>query len=269
MKASEALEIAREAARAAGEEIRRRAARAEEVRHKGEIDLVTEVDLACERRIREVLERRCPQVPVLAEEGGGARGEPTRWLVDPLDGTTNFVHGLPHFAVSVALQWEGELLAGCVLDPSRGEEFFAARGLGAFLGPRQLEVSRVERLNGALLATGFPYDRRRKAAFYLRPVQAVLEHSQGIRRAGAAALDLAWVAAGRLDGFYELGLAPWDVAAGALLVSEAGGLVEQIEGGPLDLDAPRVLASNGRIQAELRRLLTPLVCYPPHEEPSA
>ncbi len=266
MTPEQARAIAVRAAREAGAIQRGALASAREARNKGPIDLVTEVDLASERRILEILAQECPGIPVLAEEGGGASAASTRWIVDPLDGTTNFVHGLPHFAVSIALQWEGQLWAGCVLDPSREEEWAAARGGGATLNGQPIRVSTTPVLDRALLATGFPYDRRTRAAWYLRLVEAVLQRSQGIRRAGAAALDLAWVAGGRLDGFFELGLAPWDVAAGALLVQEAGGRVEEIQGGPLRLDAPAVLASNGLIQEELRQILAPLLSSPPHAE---
>lgn len=268
MTPAHALTIAVRAAREAGRIQAQALAESRRARHKGPIDLVTEIDLASEARILEVLAEECPEVPVLAEEGGGARTATTRWIVDPLDGTTNFVHGLPHFAVSIALQWEGELWAACVLDPSRGEEWAAARGGGTTLNGQPVRVSPTPTLDLSLVATGFPYDRRRRAAYYLRMVEAVLERTQGIRRAGAAALDLAWVAGGRLDGFFELGLAPWDVAAGTLLVQEAGGTVEELSGGPLRLDQPTVLASNGEIQQELRVLLTPLLSWTPNEESS-
>lgn len=266
MKPEQARAIAVRAAREAGAIQQGALASARKARNKGPIDLVTEVDLASERRILEILAQECPGIPVLAEEGGGASTATTRWIVDPLDGTTNFVHGLPHFAVSIALQWEGQLWAGCVLDSSRGEEWSAARGCGATLNGQRIQVSPTPVLDSALLATGFPYDRRTRAAYYLRLVAAVLERSQGIRRAGAAALDLAWVAGGRLDGFFELGLAPWDVAAGTLLVQEAGGRVEEIAGGPLRLDTPSLLASNGHIQEELRQILAPLLSSTLHEE---
>lgn len=261
MDALAARAIAEEAARAAAAvlEQARQAGGARQVDHKGAVDLVTEVDTRAEQAVRAVLARRSPQVPVLAEEQGGAWGARTRWIVDPLDGTTNFVHGLPHYAVSVALEVDGALLAGCVLDPSRGELWSAARGRGATLNGSPIRVSAVSELSEALLATGFPYDRRTRAAEILRPVQAFLERCQGIRRAGAAALDLAWVAGGRLDGFWEEGLKPWDVAAGALLVQEAGGRVGQMEGGPLCLELPRMLASNGHVHAAMEQVLAPLL----------
>jgi len=219
------------------------------------VDLVTEVDLASEAAIRAVLAEQTPGIPVLAEENGGAEEAVTRWVVDPLDGTTNFVHGFPSFGVSVGLQVDGRLEACCVVDPLRDEVYEAARGHGARLDGRPLEVSSVDRLSDALLLTGFPYDRRERADEYLRFVRAFLERAQGLRRAGAAALDLCHVAAGRADGFWEFGLAPWDVAAGVLLVEEAGGRVSDMTGSPLDLQRPRLLATNARVHDEMVGIL--------------
>ncbi|MFT4977179.1 MAG: myo-inositol-1(or 4)-monophosphatase [Myxococcota bacterium] len=222
---------------------------------KGVVDLVTRVDLASEEVIREVLGRLSPGVPILGEEGGGARGVSTRWLVDPLDGTTNFVHGFPAYAVSIGLQVDGRLEAGCVYDPLRRQTYTAERGRGAFCDGERLRVSERGELGESLLLTGFAYDRRERAAFYLRFVKLFLERSRGLRRAGAAALDLAHVACGRADGFWEFGLSAWDVAAGALLVEEAGGRVTDMSLLPLDLDAPRLLATNGRIHDEMSEIL--------------
>jgi myo-inositol-1(or 4)-monophosphatase len=224
------------------------------VRHKGSVDLVTATDLASERAIREVLERHLPEVPILGEEEGGAEGATTRWVVDPLDGTTNFVHGLPHFGPSVALEVDGEPVLGVVIDTMRGEIYRAAKGQGAFCGERPLAVSTVDRLDHALVATGFPYDRRTRAAEVLAPVQRVLERCQGLRRAGAAALDLAWVAAGRLDAYWERDLGRWDVAAGVVLVREAGGRVEWLDGTMGDRPSP--LATNGRLHEAFAALVS-------------
>lgn len=254
---SQAARVAERAARAAGAIIRDR--RADQVRHKGAVDLVTEVDLAAEEAIRAILEQDTPGVPVLAEEGGGARDARTRWIVDPLDGTTNFVHGFPSYAVSIALELDGVLSAGCVLDAVHGEAYVAALGLGATCEGRPLRVSRATTLDESLLATGFAYDRRQRADFYLRFVKAFLERAQGLRRAGSAAMDLCHVAAGRLDGYWEFGLSPWDVAAGALLVQEAGGRVTDVALGPLTLGAPRILATNGCIQEEMASVIVPLL----------
>jgi myo-inositol-1(or 4)-monophosphatase len=225
------------------------------VQQKGAVDLVTRIDLACEEAIRSVLARLTPGVPVLGEEGGGAHGVTTRWIVDPLDGTTNFVHGFPAYAVSIGLQVDGVVEAGCIYDPLRRQLYTASRGQGAFCGDHRLRVSETDRVGDALLLTGFAYDRRERADFYLRFVKLFLERGRGLRRAGAAALDLAHVACGRADGFWEFGLSPWDVAAGMLLIEEAGGKVTDISMDPLDLDSPRLLATNARIHDEMSGLL--------------
>lgn len=253
--------VAVEAALAAGAVIR--AAHADraalQVANKGPINLVTQVDLAAEDAVRVVLARRTPDVPVHAEEGGGAAAATTRWVVDPLDGTTNFVHGFPAYAVAVALQREGEIVAGCVYDAANDHLYTAARGAGAWCGDERLAVSRTPDLAHALVLTGFPYDRTEWASWYLRFVQSMLERTRGMRRAGAAALDFAHIAAGRADGFWEFGLQPWDVAAGMLLVEEAGGRVTDLLAGPLDLERPRVLATNGLIHKEMAETFHPLV----------
>lgn len=263
-EAADALEIALQAAVAAGEVLRAAVASggARRIDHKGGVDLVTEVDRAAEDTVRGVLARLSPDIPVLAEEDGGAWDTDTRWIVDPLDGTTNFVHGLPHFAVSVALELEGRVVAGCILDPSRDELWAGAQGHGATLNGRPTQVTKTDRLASALLATGFAYDRRERAAHYLAFVQAFMERCQGIRRAGAAALDLAWLAGGRIDGFWEFGLSAWDVAAGVIIVQEAGGQVTEIEGGPLHLRAPRLLASNGLLHSDMQQVLATLLRSP-------
>lgn len=250
------LAVATEAAHAAGAILRRAyAARPGPVERKGAVDLVTETDRACERAVRQVLGRHTPDIPILGEEEGGAVTAATRWVVDPLDGTTNFVHGFPWFAVSIALEVDGHPEVGVVLDPLRDRAFTAQRGRGAHANGERLRVSTTATLNDALIASGFPYDRRERADFYLARVRAVLLQCQGIRRAGAAALDLALVAAGQLDGYWESGLQPWDVAAGRLLVTEAGGRVTALDGGPLDRDRPNPLATNGAVHEALRELL--------------
>jgi myo-inositol-1(or 4)-monophosphatase len=251
--AHEARVVAEAAAQAGGAVIRAALERREvaAVTHKSAIDLVTEVDLAAEAAICEELQRRSPGVPVLAEERGGARGGATRWIVDPLDGTTNFVHGFPAFCVSVGLEVDGELLAGAIYEPLLDRLTSAAAGLGARQGGHPLRVSGCAALSGALTLTGFAYDRRERADFYLHFVKHFLERSQGVRRAGSAALDLCHIAAGRADAYWEFNLQPWDVAAGALIVREAGGVVTAADGGPLRLDAPQVLASNGLLHDEM------------------
>lgn len=224
------------------------------VDHKGEVDLVTEADLACEEAIREYLARNTPGIPILAEEQGGDRAS-TCWLVDPLDGTTNFVHRHPPFGVSIALQQDGELHVACIHDAPTATTFTAVRGKGAYQGRDRLQVSDRDHLHTCLLGSGFPYDRRENADRYLAYVKAFLVRSQGFRRLGAAAMDLVNVARGRLDGFWELGLQPWDMAAGTLVIREAGGEVTHLLGGPLDLFSGGILATNGRIHAQMLEVI--------------
>ncbi len=182
-----------------------------------------------------------------------------RWIIDPLDGTTNFAHGFPQVCVSIGLELEGSIILGGVYDPCRDELFWAEKGRGAFLqtrkGTRRLRVSAVPRLTQALLITGFPYDRRERVDFYLSYLKAFMGKIQGIRRAGAAALDLCWVACGRVDGYWEWRLKPWDVAAGKIIVEEAGGRLSDFSGGPYDLYGDQTLASNGKIHGEMLAIL--------------
>lgn len=247
------------AGRAGADVVQRALAGPRRIHRKGAVDLVTEVDLAAEEAIRTVLRSQTPGIPILAEEGGGAAVASTRWIVDPLDGTTNFVHGFPSYAVSVGLQVDGRLTAACIVDPLRDQTYSAALGHGATLDGERLRVSSVSRLGNALLLTGFAYDRQTRADFYLRFVKAFMEQSQGLRRAGAAALDLCHIAAGRADGFWEFNLSAWDVAAGVLIVEEAGGRVSDMSGAPLDLDRPRLLATNGRVHEAMMDVLGPLL----------
>ncbi len=256
---TDALDVAIRAAHAAGVLIRSAQDSPLQVRHKGAVDLVTQVDEACEREIRAVLARDAPGVPVLAEESGGAWNESTRWLVDPLDGTTNFVHGYPSYGVSIALEIDGELVAGCIYDPIRDRTYTARKGAGAFCDVQPISVSRTDRLTDALLLTGFPYDRRERPDYYLRYVRAFLTTSQGLRRGGAASMDFVALATGCADGFWEIGLSPWDVAAGALLVREAGGRVTNLDLAPLTLDGRRMLATNGCLHSELGTMLRDLL----------
>ena len=225
---------------------------------RGGIDMLTEVDLAAESAVRAVLDEYSPGVPILAEEGGGDRGL-TRFIVDPLDGTTNFVHGFPAFATSVGLQVDGVLVAGCVYDAVAGLAYSAHRGGGATCEGRPLRVSAVTELGQALALMGFAYDRQQRADFYLRFVKAALENCHGLRRMGAAALDFCHIAAGRADVYWEFNLSPWDVAAGMLLVEEAGGRVGTLGGGPVDLDRPEILCSNGHVHDAMAALLRPLL----------
>jgi myo-inositol-1(or 4)-monophosphatase len=255
----ELLDVALEAGQVAAGIIRDARGTQLDIRHKGTIDMVTQVDLAAEAAIRSVLAAHTPDIPVLAEEGGGAWTATTRWIVDPLDGTTNFVHGYPSYAVSIALEIEGVLEVGCIFDAVNGRPYTARRGHGAHCEGVPLRVSETASLDKALLVTGFPYDRRIHVDRYLRYVRRFLVASQGVRRAGAAAMDFVALAAGQVDGYWEFGLHPWDVAAGVLMVSEAGGTVSDMTGGPLDLEAPRLLASNGKVHGLMTQILAELL----------
>ena len=224
---------------------------------KGDVDVVTEADRASEAFIIERLKARFPDHAILAEEGGGREmASPYRWYIDPLDGTTNFAHAYPHFAISVGLVERGELRFGLVHNPIRQETFVAHRGGGAFLNGSPIQVSSVDSLDRALLATGFPYDRREKTDFYLGFVGDFLRRIQGLRREGTASLDLCYVACGRVDGFWEMKLNPWDTSAGALIVREAGGQVTDFRGGQFDPHGSETVASNGKIHAAMVAILT-------------
>lgn len=228
------LNIAIRAARRAGEIIVRSMVRLEslDVTAKGRNDFVSEVDRAAERAIIEDIRRLYPDHAFLAEESGASGSGDTVWIIDPLDGTTNFLHGFPVFAVSIACEQRGRIEHGVVYDPMRQELFTASRGGGAHLENRRIRVSGQRGLDGALIATGFPFrDASPDVDVYLAMFRSVMTHTAGVRRAGAAALDLAYVAAGRVDGFWEMGLQPWDTAAGVLLIQEAGGRVSRIGGG--------------------------------------
>lgn len=249
-------EIAVAAAREAGALLRAHRGAARSVTAKSSpINLVTELDRQAEALVVDAIRARFPDHAILGEEGG-ARGASThRWIIDPLDGTTNFVHGLPLFSVSIGLEIAGRMAVGVVYDPSLDECFVAERGAGAFLEGRRLAVSETAELGASLLATGFPYDVRDTADNNLAEYAAFTRQNRSVRELGSAAITLAAVAAGRLDGYWELVLGPWDVAAGLLLVEEAGGRVTDLHGGPLDLAAPRIVASNGRVHDAMLRTL--------------
>jgi len=224
---------------------------------KGRIDLVTEYDRRSEALVLQRLRERFPDHEVLAEESGlhAVTAAPVRWLIDPLDGTTNFAHNYPFFAVSIAAEVAGELVAGAVYDPVRDEMFAAARDAGATLNDVPIRVSPIGRVEDALLVTGFPYDVREHPERHLPFFQAFLMRAQGIRRDGSAALNLCYLAMGRFDGFWEGNLSPWDLAAGVLLVREAGGRVTRYDGSPLALDGRQILATNGRLHLEMIEVL--------------
>jgi myo-inositol-1(or 4)-monophosphatase len=246
------LAVALAAARAGAAVVAEGFRRATTTAYKGSGNPVTEVDLASEQAVLEVLRRSRPADAVLAEEGGGAGFRAGRvWIVDPLDGTVNFVHRLPHVAVSVALAVDGRPAAGVVVDVVHGEVFAAARGAGTTLDGTPLRVSTVADPAKALVVTGFPYDRHLRADAYARVFGRVLARVEGVRRTGCAALDLCWVAAGRFDGEWEQGLAPWDTAAASLIAEEAGATVTDLAGGPYELDSRGVVASNGLVHTAL------------------
>ncbi len=221
--------------------------------YKGEADLVTEADRASERLITDRIRARWPRHDIVAEEGTRVdSGGDYRWYVDPLDGTTNFAHGFPVFCVSMGLEYKGKMVAGVVYDPTRDEMFSAERGSGSYLNQHRIRVSSASRLEESLLATGFPSQKRHQNPNIYFYHQITL-HTHGVRRAGSAALDLCSVAAGRVDGYWEFNLNPWDTAAGVLLVEEAGGKVSDFSGGAFNIASRETLASNGLIHADLLR----------------
>ena len=220
---------------------------------KGDTDLVTAADLASEQHLVTALRAAWPDDAILAEEGSGTGGSSGwTWVIDPLDGTTNFVHGFPFFMVVVGLLRDGSPEAGVCFGPVLDELYVADRGAGARRNGLPIRVSVIDRLDRSLLATGFPYDRGARADALLRPVKRALETSHGLRRCGAAAYDQCLLASGRLDGYFEQGLSPWDVAAGSVIVEEAGGRVTDYDGAAFRIDGPNILASNGRIHDALR-----------------
>ena len=252
------IEIAIDAAREAGQYLRESVGRVRRVETKQgeERNLVSEIDKTSERMIIDAIRRRHPGHAVLAEESGGSgQGAEYTWVIDPLDGTTNFLHGVPIFSVTIAIERRGEVIAGVVYDPNLDELFTAERGSGAFLNGQALQVSTSDRLITSLLVTGFPYDIASNPSHAVEHFNHFLMEARGIRRLGSAALDLSYVAAGRFDGFWEVYLKPWDMAAGALLVREAGGKVTDFTGAASHIHCPQVVASNGRIHDAMLAVL--------------
>jgi myo-inositol-1(or 4)-monophosphatase len=253
------LNFAIQTARDAGRILAERMGRALQVSKKGDIDLVTESDLASEKLIIDRIRTHYPRHAILAEESGEATvagdvKSEWKWIVDPLDGTTNYAHGYPCFCVSIGLERDGRIELGVVYDPMRDELFAAERGQGATLNDRRIRVSDVDELNRGMLCTGFPYDVRERPHFAVQFSNFTMK-AQAVRRDGSAALDLAYVACGRFDGFWEDGLNSWDIAAGVILIQEAGGRVSNFRGQQLDIYTPQVLVSNGLLHEQMMEVL--------------
>jgi myo-inositol-1(or 4)-monophosphatase len=248
------LDVAVETAREAGAILLEEFARPVKISYKGEVDIVTQADKRSEQAIVSRLRNHFPKHAIVAEEGGGSEsGSPFRWHVDPLDGTTNFAHGYPCFAVSLGLEEEGEPIVGVIYQPVSGELFTAVKGEGAYLNQKKIEVSRIDTLSTSLLCTGFP-SVKRSQNLNIHYYWDFTLRSHGVRRDGSAAMDLAAVACGRFEGFWEFGLHTWDTAAGILLVREAGGRVTQFNGQPYQLGDRELLASNGRVHSEMQEV---------------
>lgn len=256
------VNIAIQAARVGGDVIIRSMNRVHnlKIEKKGHNDFVTEVDRFTEQKIIEVIRKAYPHHGFIGEESGVTKGKPdeTEWIIDPIDGTTNFIHGFPVFSVSIAARRNGKLEAGVIYDPLRQELFTASRGNGAMLQDRKIRVTTPNSLEGCLIGTGFPYrDNPKHMDDYLAMQKAVSLKSAGLRRAGSAALDLAYVACGRLDGFWELGLKLWDIAAGELLIREAGGLICDVDGNETHATTGNVVAGSGKVMRDLLKTISP------------
>jgi myo-inositol-1(or 4)-monophosphatase len=254
----EYLDFAIDLARAAGALLRHYASREKDIQFKGQADLVTVADKESEALvIRRILE--CyPNHSILAEESGlsNSGSSEYKWIIDPLDGTTNFAHQYPFYSVSIGFEHRGEVLCGAVYDPHRDELFSASKGGGSFLNGKQLHVSQVERLSGSLLTTGFPYNFRQKIDTAMGQFRDFMINTQAIRRGGSAALDLCYVAMGRCDGFWELDLHPWDTAAGRVIAEEAGARITDFRGTPFSIYSKEIVASNAKIHAEMLGVLS-------------
>jgi myo-inositol-1(or 4)-monophosphatase len=253
------LNIAVKAARRAGNIINRATRNLDliVVREKAANDFVSQVDGEAEQAIIRTLREAYPGHSILAEESGASGESEYQWVVDPLDGTTNFIHGFPQYAVAIALRHHGVTTQAVVYDPSRNDLYTATRGRGAFLNDQRLRVGKRASLHSSLIGTGFPFRQLEHIDVYLAVLRDMMKGSAGVRRAGSAALDLAYVAAGRLDGFWEFGLAPWDIAAGALLITEAGGLVGDLTGENRYMETGNVVAGSPKVFVELLKALAP------------
>jgi len=267
------LNIAVKAARAAGAIINRAALDLDllKISSKGPNDFVSEVDHAAEQAIIDILLQAYPGHGILAEESGrahGAKNSEFVWIIDPLDGTTNFLHGFPVYAVSIALAHRGQVQQGVVYDPTRNDLFYASRGRGAFLNDRRLRVSKRTRMNEALIGTGFPFRKGDNFKRYVKMFEEVMQNCAGLRRPGAAALDLCYVAAGYYDGFFETGLNPWDIAAGSLMITEAGGLIGNFTGEADYLHQREVVAGTPKVYGQMVQMLAPYSRVIKADEPS-
>ncbi|MBK6630424.1 MAG: inositol monophosphatase [Betaproteobacteria bacterium] len=253
------LSIAIKAARRAGGIINRASRDVEliKVSAKRDKDFVTEVDKAAEEAIIGVLKEAYPEHAILAEESGASGVSEYVWIIDPLDGTTNFIHGVPQYAISIALAHKGVLTHAVVYDPTKNELFTAVKGGGAYLNERRIRVSKRIKLNEVIVGTGFPFRYFEHVDAYMGMLRDFMHKTAGVRRPGAAALDLAWVAAGRFDGFWELGLSPWDMAAGALLITEAGGLVGDLTGENNYLETGNIVGGNPKVFVQLLQIIAP------------
>jgi myo-inositol-1(or 4)-monophosphatase len=250
------LEVAIAAAKEAGRIQKDHLGHQYRVEYKGEINPVSEVDKLCEKAISQIILDAFPDHDLLTEESDfKGKGSPFKWVIDPIDGTTNYIHGFPFFCVSIGLEIEGEMKLGVVYDPLFDELFRAEIGKGAFLNGSRISVSRAKDLDRSFLTTGFPYDVREHADFYLRFFRQFMTKSVAIRRPGSAALDLCYVAAGRFDGYWELKIHSWDVAAGSLIVTEAGGRVTDFQNRPYNIYADEIIASNGLIHQEMLQVI--------------
>jgi myo-inositol-1(or 4)-monophosphatase len=253
---NDCMVVARKAALLAGGILKENLHGIREITYKGEINLVTEMDMRSERAVVETLRAVFPDHGIIAEEETNITSKSGfTWIIDPLDGTTNYAHGYPCFSVSIALEQEGVIVLGVVYDPMRDELFSAQKGQGAFLNGRPIRVSRADQLISSLLATGFPYDRKVSEKNNMAHFHKLLMASQEIRRDGSAALDLCYVACGRFDGFWELKLKPWDVAAGSLIVREAGGTISNFTGNGFSIHDEEIAASNGKIHTAMLEIL--------------
>lgn len=256
MRTDNFRKVAVSAALKAGSHIAKHVGLRKTVRYKGEINVVTDVDRASEDIVVSAIKKHYPGHSFLAEEKSYAKKSADfTWIIDPLDGTTNFLHGFPFFCVSIALAKKGDVLTGVVYDPARNELFYAEKGKGAFLNEKRIRVSRIKHLKKALIATGFTYNIRKAKNKNITNFVKFLKRSQAVRRAGSAALDLSYVASGRFDGFWEYHLNPWDIAAGILIVKEAGGKVTRVDGKPFGLHNREILASNSKLHSQMANIL--------------